>query len=115
MSEDFDGEYGDVVVAVTAAGLPDVVAYLNRHAQIMSKLRRENELLHNENKRLHADNEEKSVYLREQRERLKPDGPLMNKQTVLLALEVLVDADIISNDPWDDWHADYIRRQIDKM
>jgi hypothetical protein len=95
MTEDFDGEYGSVVVAVTAAGLPDVVSWLNRHAQIMSKLRTENESLRDENKRLHTRQEELHAHLAEQRERLKPEAPLVSRRALLMALEVLDNAEVL--------------------
>ena len=100
MSEDFDGEYGDVVIAVTKAMLPDVVNWLNRHAQIMSKLRKDNEELQKENNRVHTKNKELHGYFREQRERLKPDGPLVSRKVLMMAVELLEDGGVISE--WSD-------------
>jgi len=103
MSKDFEGDYGDIVIRATKAGLNEVVFYLNRQARFLSKVRKENEELRNENNRLHARNEELGVYLNEQRERLKPDGPIMTKDAMLLAVQVLQDADVISWVDSDDW------------
>jgi len=115
MSEDFDGDYGKIALQVIEAGMDDVRIYLDKQQRRVKEVQIENESLMKENNRLQAAQEEMHKYFAEQRKRLKPDGPLVSKKVLLMAVELLVDAEIISNDPWDDWHADYIKSQIDRL
>jgi chromosome segregation ATPase len=103
MSKDFDGDYADIVVKVIEAGMDDVRRYLDWQQKEINEARIENQSLMEENNRLHAWNETLNKHLEEERKRLKPDGPLMTKDAMLLAVHVLRDADIISWMDIEDW------------
>lgn len=102
MSEDYDGDYAGIVLQVMEAKPPlnDVVNYLDRQQRYVYKVRKENDELRKENLRLHDVNTELHKNLQEQRKRLKPDGPLVRKKTLLMALELLDDAGLFNE--WDD-------------
>ena len=103
MSKDFEGDYTDIVVKVIEAGMDDVRRYLDWQQKEINEARIENQSLMEENNRLHAWNETLNKHLEEERERLTPDGPLMTKDAMLLAVHVLRDADIISWMDIEDW------------
>ncbi len=100
MSEDYDGDYAGIALQVIEAGMDDVRIYLDRQQRRMSDVRVENDALRKENLRLHDVNTELHKNLQEQRKRLKPDGPLVKRKTLLLAVEILDDAGIFYD--WDD-------------
>lgn len=97
MSEDYDGDYA----AIALQAEDDVRVYLDRQQRRLHEVQVENQSLMEENTRLHDVNEELHKYLREQRKRLKPDGPLVSRKVLMMAVELLEDAGVIG-DPWDD-------------
>ncbi len=105
---DYDGDYAGIVLQVMEAKPPlgDVVSYLDRQQRCVYKTRKENEELRKENLRLHDVNTELHKDLLEQRKRLKPDGPLVKRKTLLMALEILDDAGLFHE--WDDTRTDLV-------
>jgi len=111
MSEDFGMLYGEMVVLATKAGLGKVVIYLEKLARITNETLRDNEELRKENLRLHDVNTELHKNLQEQRKRLKPDGPLVSRKVLLVAVEILSDAGLFHE--WDDAEED-LRYEIEQ-
>ena len=102
MSKDYDGDYAGVVLQVmeTKPPLNDVVNYLDRQQRYVIKVRKENEELQNENRRLHNEKDKVYGWWREECKLNKPDAPLMSRDLLMLAQEVLRDAGVY--DEWED-------------
>ena len=112
MSEDYGTEYGKMVVRATKAGCNDVVMFLNNQAKMISDACQENKSLMDENTRLHDVNDELHTYLAEERKRLKPDGPLVSRKVLLMAVELLEDGGVIYE--WSDMGKD-LRYEIKQV
>lgn len=95
MSGDFDGDYAGIALQAMEAGLKDVVKYLDVQQRFVHETRFDNEELRKENLRLHDMNKELGERLDEQRERLKPDRSLIDRKTLMVALELLEAADVV--------------------
>jgi hypothetical protein len=111
MTKDFEGDYADIALQVIEAGMDDVRIYLDRQQRAIDEARRENQALRDENKRLHGDLERNSKFLDEQRERLKPEGPLISKDMAYMAIDILYSCGLFNH--WDLNDADDLKREVD--
>jgi hypothetical protein len=105
---DYYGDYAGIVLQVMEARPPlgEVVRYLDRQQRVVYETRKENDELRKENLRLHDVNTELHKDLQEQRKRLKPDGPLVSRKVLLLAVELLEDAGLFHE--WGDTKEDFV-------
>jgi hypothetical protein len=111
MSDDFIGEYAGIAVQVMDAGLKDVAAYMDRQQKFIQSVRKENQKLREENIRLHDWNDRLQTNLREERERLKPEAPLISKEMAYMAIDILYSCGLFNH--WDLEDADDLKREVD--